>query len=1027
MFSAFLNPFTIAVGGALVLTPIIIHLINRIRFRRVKWAAMEFLLKAQKRMRRRKILEQLLLLFLRCLLVFLVGMLFARFVGCDQSSGKESRPTTHLVILDDTPSMNDGWRREDAGAGSAFAEGKRLVYDKLMPAAAQATSAQTLHLIRVSEPDAPFPANTKTVKVDGVEKDEPRTADEIREAARVTADNITLMDLHLRALQPATVRRSLSGALRKAKELLDQRSGGNTAQVIHVVSDLRAGDWATDGPTISELLKEFKENGVTVHLVDVGSPARKPDRKSPPFSDNVAIVELKPRNRVVSVNQQVEMEVRVKNFGGTDLKEVRVDFYLNGQPDEPFRTISIPTLPANQERTQTVQGVLPEVPATAFDALKKQTNDERAAQRKPELTPDDERELKALMRFRLITATLSNPEPGGLTIDNSRHTVVEVRDALKVLVLDGRGVEGGSDLRQKPEGDSYFLRTLFLETKADELGRMDIINGEFGQLEKLDLRPYSAVYLMNVPTLSEAAVKNLETFVSEGGGVGVFLGPNVKPDDYNARFHRESQGFFPVRLQSEPSKDLTPDQKLARELAFGKRVLLREPGNRLHPALKRIYTNDRDELVKDDGVERFFLFANIDTHWPVSRRGAWRDDKLTRELYCLPNEASIASFEERAETLVLEVKKRYDQPKFTDARKYLDPLLENVRKTPKGAEPLSVLARFLDRLLCDQINDGDESEPVLRDFWNQPEMAETRQQAMLFRDEAKYGDPLYVVKQFGRGRVAVMTTDAGGTFANKKQWTDWPSGKGSPGWVVVAAQMHRYLTGGGDDANRSVGDRFSGEFDFVRYEPIVNVSLLTADATKPAADRKLVLDRKPLGKLTMVAPSKPKEALPTAPEPPYQLSYDGARVPGAYLFTLKRQKIDGPAGGKGAPDPLGDFDFVGVAFNVDALNEGDLRRANTDDLAAQTNKLPLHNTEDLGWIDELKQKPTDLSSGRWLYLFILLVLLAEQAWAVRISYHTRPEDLEALAPSAAAAYAHHATPTPASAGEALDSAPAETR
>ena len=97
---------------------------------------------------------------------------------------------------------------------------------------------------------------------------------------------------------------------------------------------------------------------------------------------------------------------------------------------------------------------------------------------------------------------------------------------------------------------------------------------------------------------------------------------------------------------------------------------------------------------------------------------------------------------------------------------------------------------------------------------------------------------------------------------------------------------------------------------------------------------------------------------------------------------------------------------------MDALNEGDLHRANTDDLSAQTNKVPLHNTEDLGWIDELKQKPTDLSSGRWLYLFILLVLLAEQAWAVRISYHARPEDLEALAPSAAAAFAHHALPDP---------------
>ena len=99
-------------AALLVSSPIIIHLINRMRFRRVRWAAMEFLLKAQKRMRRKMILEQLILLLLRCLLVFLVGLLFGRFLGFDPSQGKETRPTVHVVILDDTPSMADrGLRR----------------------------------------------------------------------------------------------------------------------------------------------------------------------------------------------------------------------------------------------------------------------------------------------------------------------------------------------------------------------------------------------------------------------------------------------------------------------------------------------------------------------------------------------------------------------------------------------------------------------------------------------------------------------------------------------------------------------------------------------------------------------------------------------------------------------------------------------------------------------------------------------------------------------------------------------------
>ena len=77
----FLNPAFMIAGLALVSAPIIIHLINRMRYKRIRWAAMEFLLKAQKRNRRRLIIEQLLLLALRCFLVLLAGFLVARFVG----------------------------------------------------------------------------------------------------------------------------------------------------------------------------------------------------------------------------------------------------------------------------------------------------------------------------------------------------------------------------------------------------------------------------------------------------------------------------------------------------------------------------------------------------------------------------------------------------------------------------------------------------------------------------------------------------------------------------------------------------------------------------------------------------------------------------------------------------------------------------------------------------------------------------------------------------------------------------------
>src|SRR5213595_4131254 len=106
MLQLFLNPYTMVAGAALVSSPIIIHLINRLRYRRVRWAAMEFLLKSQKRNRRRLIIEQILLLALRCLLVLLVVVLVSRYLGFSFGFFQQQN-TLHVVVLDDTLSMTD--------------------------------------------------------------------------------------------------------------------------------------------------------------------------------------------------------------------------------------------------------------------------------------------------------------------------------------------------------------------------------------------------------------------------------------------------------------------------------------------------------------------------------------------------------------------------------------------------------------------------------------------------------------------------------------------------------------------------------------------------------------------------------------------------------------------------------------------------------------------------------------------------------------------------------------------------------
>src|SRR5437764_8891970 len=148
MFQLFLNPAYAIAGIALISAPIIIHLINRMRFKRVRWAAMEFLLKSQKRNRRRLIIEQLILLALRCLLVLLFGFLMARFVG-DALGRTSTTSTTHLIVLDNTLSMADLNPKNQAAFADCFEQAKAQVKE-LAENAVQAASPQTIILVTMA-------------------------------------------------------------------------------------------------------------------------------------------------------------------------------------------------------------------------------------------------------------------------------------------------------------------------------------------------------------------------------------------------------------------------------------------------------------------------------------------------------------------------------------------------------------------------------------------------------------------------------------------------------------------------------------------------------------------------------------------------------------------------------------------------------------------------------------------------------------------------------------------------------------
>ncbi len=99
---AFLNPMLLW-ALPLCAVPIVIHLLNRRRFQVKQWAAMEYLLNAMKRNRKRMRMEQWLVLLLRVLAVLFLVFLVAR--PAPQGGSLLGTVTHHVVVVDASASM----------------------------------------------------------------------------------------------------------------------------------------------------------------------------------------------------------------------------------------------------------------------------------------------------------------------------------------------------------------------------------------------------------------------------------------------------------------------------------------------------------------------------------------------------------------------------------------------------------------------------------------------------------------------------------------------------------------------------------------------------------------------------------------------------------------------------------------------------------------------------------------------------------------------------------------------------------
>jgi hypothetical protein len=920
----FLHPAYMVAGGVLVASPILIHLINRMRYKRIRWAAMEFLLKSQKRNRRRLIIEQLILLALRISLVLLAAFLVARYVY----AGSGEKGTLHVAVVDDTPSMGDRHRSPQGQDLTAVDVGKEQLA-ALVRQALQANSPQQMVVYLLSDLDTPVYDQ------------------------RLSDASLDQLAAKLDAVRPGAVHVDPQRAVAKAHELFGLDREGRQ-HVLHLVGDFRDADWSA-GPGVEKLNEEVDkllDAGANLSLIDAAHPFRRETKGVALDHGNVAILDLRAESRMAAEAVPVEFTATIANYSSS--------------PASPFLKVSV-------DGQQDFAGSRPVDRAIEPGTVARQKFQLLFTKKRPgtEVRDNDAREERERKRladreFVHVRAELEG-ENAGLRADKVRDMVIEVRRRVPTLLVDGSGPDG-----RLPGGDGFHVEVALAAARAYEVERRTP-----DELEATNLDLYPSIFLLNVPRFkSDKTAAKLADYVNKGGSLAWFVGDKVQAEYYNETLFRKGGAIFPLLLTPRPTEPLTPEER-------EERLQRDEQPKILFP--------DRQEPPEADPVRGLwfqrpiFRYLLVERYWPAQPRFQWDPEKKeTRELIVLPNRRPMDDYKQRAQELVARAIEQTQDLAHADSTlaKYV-PELERARRdviNALGTPYLGNLVAAVDRLLNDPGSDKEPVRPALRDLWAHGKLAAVRRQLEEFRDAVLYGDPLVVTRRVGRGKVVACLT-AAGTASN---WNDWGGGsQASWTYPMFLMDLQRYLTSEGDDLNRIAGDSVVRTFDAARYKPEVKATF----QPQPDPDAKDERGRRPGPVVLGTFPLSLKDNTLT-------FTFNNSRRPGVYGFEFTPI---GPGGVEGAPEP------AAYAFNVDAGRESNLKRAPKEKLERaraandpKSGKVTLRSAGDS--FERFRNRQPDASESPWLYLVLLLVLVAEQAMAVHLSFHLK--GAEAAPPAA---------------------------
>ncbi|MCA9061688.1 MAG: VWA domain-containing protein [Planctomycetaceae bacterium] len=284
----FINP-ALAFGACAFAIPLVIHILNRSRFRTVDWGAMHLLESIIKVNHKRFQIEQWILLLIRCLIPAVLAFTLARPVLTGAGLLEGNAPASVVILLDNSYSMDS---RSEAGTRWQRAANEAAAIIHSLPRGSDISVIQT--------GGRPTPLFDRPV---------------------TDADAVVRRLKHLNGGFGAS---DFSGALEEALSTLSAMS--NARRELVVISDFQPDDWTETGAsaaTIKERLQAL-EIPVDVTFIPVTSDA----------TQNVSIDSLEFPKHAIGVGQQLPLRATITNHGLSSMENVRVTLSVDSVETE---------------------------------------------------------------------------------------------------------------------------------------------------------------------------------------------------------------------------------------------------------------------------------------------------------------------------------------------------------------------------------------------------------------------------------------------------------------------------------------------------------------------------------------------------------------------------------------------------------------------------------------------------------------------------------------------------------------------